>query len=101
MRPGNSWRAPTHADFLRVDLTKPVHATVPLVLVGKAEGVKLGGIMHQVIRILEIACTPDKIPAKVEIDVSQLGMNEALHVRDIKLLLYYQNRTAHIPPEVS
>src|SRR5437773_496998 len=29
----------THADFLRVDLTKPVHATVPLVLVGKAEGV--------------------------------------------------------------
>jgi large subunit ribosomal protein L25 len=75
----------THADFLRVDLTKPVHATVPIILVGKAEGVKLGGIMHQVIRSLEISCTPDKIPAKLEVDVSNLGMNEALHVSDLKL----------------
>jgi len=75
----------THADFIRVDLTKPVHATVPIVLTGKSEGVKLGGIMHQVIRILAITCTPDKIPAKLEIDVTNLGMNEALHVRDVKL----------------
>ena len=75
----------THADFIRVDLNKPVHATVPIVLVGKAEGVKLGGIMHQVIRILPISCTPDKIPVKLEVDVSSLGMNEAIHVSDLKL----------------
>jgi large subunit ribosomal protein L25 len=75
----------THADFIRVDLTKPVHATVPIVLTGKAEGVKLGGIMHQVIRTLAISCTPDKIPAKLEVDVSALGMNEAIHVSDLKL----------------
>jgi large subunit ribosomal protein L25 len=75
----------THADFIRVDLSKPVHATVPVVLVGKSEGVKLGGIMHQVIRILAIACTPDKIPTKLEVDVTALGMNEALHVSDLKL----------------
>jgi large subunit ribosomal protein L25 len=75
----------THADFIRVDLTKPVHATVPIMLVGKAEGVKLGGIMHQVIRILPISCTPDKIPVKLEVDVSALGMNEAIHVSDLKL----------------
>jgi large subunit ribosomal protein L25 len=75
----------THADFIRVDLTKPVHATVPVVLVGKAEGVKLGGLLHQVIRVLAIACTPDKIPAKLEVDVSNLGMNQAIHVRDVSL----------------
>ncbi|MDB4970335.1 MAG: rplY [Myxococcales bacterium] len=75
----------THADFVRVDLTKPVHATVPIVLVGKAEGVKLGGIMHQVIRVLPISCTPDKIPTKLEVDVTALGMNEAIHVSDLKL----------------
>jgi large subunit ribosomal protein L25 len=75
----------THADFIRVDLAKPVHATVPVVLVGKSEGVKLGGIMHQVIRTLAIACTPDKIPTKLEVDVTALGMNEALHVSDVKL----------------
>jgi large subunit ribosomal protein L25 len=75
----------THADFIRVDLTKPVHATVPIVLTGKAEGVKLGGIMHQVIRVLPISCTPDRIPVKLEIDVTALGMNEAIHVSDLKL----------------
>jgi len=75
----------THADFIRVDLNKPVHATVPIVLTGKAEGVKLGGIMHQVIRILPISCTPDKIPVKLEVDVTALGMNEAIHVSDLKL----------------
>jgi len=75
----------THADFIRVDLNKPVHATVPIVLTGKAEGVKLGGIMHQVIRVLPISCTPDKIPVKLEVDVSALGMNEAIHVSDLKL----------------
>jgi large subunit ribosomal protein L25 len=75
----------THADFIRVDLTKPVHATVPIVLTGKAEGVKLGGIMHQVIRVLPISCTPDKIPVKLEVDVTSLGMNEAIHVSDLKL----------------
>lgn len=75
----------THADFIRVDLTKPVRATVPIILTGKAEGVKLGGIMHQVIRVLEISCTPDKIPVKLEVDVSNLGMNEAIHVSDLKL----------------
>ena len=75
----------THADFIRVQLDKDVHAVVPIVLVGKAEGVKLGGIMHQVIHRLEIACTPDKIPVKLEIDVSHLNMGEAIHVSDLKL----------------
>jgi large subunit ribosomal protein L25 len=75
----------THADFIRVDLNKPVHATVPILLTGKAEGVKLGGIMHQVIRVLPISCTPDKIPVKLEVDVTSLGMNEAIHVSDLKL----------------
>jgi large subunit ribosomal protein L25 len=75
----------THADFIRVDLTKPVHATVPVVLVGKAEGVKLGGLLHQVIRVLAIACTPDKIPTKLEVDVSALNIGEAIHVSDLKL----------------
>ena len=75
----------THADFVRVDLTKDVHATVPVILVGKPEGVKLGGTLHQVIRQLEIACTPDKIPVKLEVNVDHLNMGEAIHVSDLKL----------------
>jgi large subunit ribosomal protein L25 len=75
----------THADFIRVQLDKDVHAVIPIVLTGKPEGVKLGGILHQVIHRLEIACTPDKIPVKLEIDVSHLNMGEAIHVSDLKL----------------
>jgi large subunit ribosomal protein L25 len=75
----------THADFIRVQLDKDVHAVVPVFLTGKSVGVKEGGIMHQVIHKLEIACTPDKIPVKLEIDVTNLDMNEALHVRDLQL----------------
>jgi len=75
----------THADFVRVDLTKEVKATVPVVLLGKAEGVKLGGTLHQVYRSIEVGATPDKIPTKIEINVDALGMGDALHVSDLKL----------------
>src|SRR5262249_25644984 len=74
-----------HADFIRVDVNKEVHATVPLILVGKAPGVVAGGLLNHVIRVLEIACLPHRIPIKVEVDVSKLEMGEAVHVRDLKL----------------
>jgi large subunit ribosomal protein L25 len=74
-----------HADFIRVSLDKEVHATVPIVLTGKAAGVVAGGILHQVTRILEIAALPDRIPVKLEVDVSALEMGEAIHVSDLKL----------------
>lgn len=74
-----------HADFIRVKLDADVRAIVPVILTGKAEGVKNGGILHQVIRQLEISCRPDKIPAKVEVDVTTLQLGYALHVRDLPL----------------
>jgi large subunit ribosomal protein L25 len=74
-----------HADFIRVSMDKDVHAVVPIVLIGKAAGLKDGGILHHNIRNLEIACTPDKIPAKIEVEVTALEMGEALHVSDLKL----------------
>jgi large subunit ribosomal protein L25 len=74
-----------HADFVVVDLTKEVHVTVPLVLTGKPEGVKDGGILHAVFRELSIASLPDAIPIKIEVDVSALKIGESVHVRDLKL----------------
>ena len=74
-----------HIDFVRVDPKKPVHATVPLAIVGKAKGVVDGGILHQTFHKLELSALPDKIPAKIELDVTNLGIGEALHVSDLKL----------------
>jgi large subunit ribosomal protein L25 len=72
-----------HADFVRVDLTKEIHVTVPLLLTGKAEGVKVGGILHQVFRMVDVACLPDRIPTKLEADVSALNIGDALKATDV------------------
>jgi large subunit ribosomal protein L25 len=75
----------THADFVRVKLDQDVHAEVPVVLIGKAPGVKEGGLMHHGIHRLEIACRPHLIPAKIEVDISGLNMGDAIHVGELKL----------------
>jgi large subunit ribosomal protein L25 len=75
----------THIDFVRVDPTKPVYAVVPLAIVGKAKGVVDGGILHQTFHKLELSALPDKIPAKIELDVTHLGIGDAFHVSDLKL----------------
>jgi large subunit ribosomal protein L25 len=72
-----------HADFVRVDLTKEIQVTVPLVLTGKAEGVKLGGILHQVFRMVDVACLPDRVPTKIEADISALNMGDALKAGEL------------------
>jgi large subunit ribosomal protein L25 len=72
-----------HADFVRVDLTKEITVTVPLILTGKPEGVKIGGILHQVFRMVDVACLPDRIPTKLEADVSALNIGDALKATDV------------------
>jgi large subunit ribosomal protein L25 len=74
-----------HVDFLRVDLNAEVNVEVPLVLTGKAIGTTNGGQLHQSMHVLPIAALPGSIPTKIEVDVTALGMGDALHVSDLKL----------------
>lgn len=74
-----------HADLLRVSTDKPVRAMVTLVTTGKSAGVTLGGSLHQVYRQVPVSCVPGKIPSKIEVDVTPLGLNQALHVSDVKM----------------
>ena len=77
---------PVHADFQRISLTKKVDARVPLVVVGVATGVKdFGGMLAIDLRELRIKALPTAIPQKLEVDVTKLGLHEALHVGDLKL----------------
>jgi large subunit ribosomal protein L25 len=78
-------RAILHADFLQVDLTKPVDVEVPFKLIGKSKGVVLGGILAQVFRTLPVRCVPEKIPALIELDVTELGLNESFKASQLKL----------------
>ena len=77
---------PVHADFQRISLTQKIDARVPLIIIGIATGVKdFGGMLAIDLRELRIKALPTKIPQKIEVDVSKLGLHEALHVGDLSL----------------
>jgi large subunit ribosomal protein L25 len=78
-------RAFLHADFKKIDLDKTVDVEVKLELIGKAAGVAAGGELHQVFRKLPVRCRPGLIPVKLVHDVTELALDGAAHVKDLKL----------------
>lgn len=74
-----------HVDFLRVRRSEKMIISVPLVLTGTAHGVKEGGVLSQPLTHIEISCLPTDVPENVTYDVSDLGVNESLHVKAIEL----------------
>jgi large subunit ribosomal protein L25 len=75
---------PLHADFYRVNMDRKIQVTVPVVLRGDARGVKQdGGVLDFVHREIEIEVLPANIPDSIEIDVTDLGIGDSVHVRDV------------------
>jgi len=73
-----------HADFKRLVKGEKIEATVPLRLVGEPIGVREeAGVLEQIIREIEIRCEPRDIPEHLDVDVSNLGVHDVLHVSDI------------------
>jgi large subunit ribosomal protein L25 len=73
-----------HADFYRVNMGRRIQVSVPVVIKGEARGVKVdGGIIDFVHREIEIESLPGEIPESIEVDVANLGLNEAIHGRDV------------------
>lgn len=75
----------THVDFVAVDLTQDVTVEVPLSFTGKAKGLTDGGTLHVVRHELVIRCKPADIPSQIEVDISNMGVGDVLHVSDLKL----------------
>jgi large subunit ribosomal protein L25 len=74
-----------HADFVQVKLDQPVDVEVPFFAIGKAKGLVKGGVLQVIFRWLPVRALPEKIPVKIEVDVSDLDMGEALHAGQIPL----------------
>lgn len=78
--------APIHVDFGEVSLTKKIRVTIPLLLHGEPEGVKVsGGILQQNLRQIEVDCLPMDIIEHFDVDVSALKLSQSLFVRDLAL----------------
>jgi large subunit ribosomal protein L25 len=74
-----------HADFLQVKLDQPVDVAVPFRATGKAKGLAAGGILQQIYRTLPVRSLPERIPAVIEVDVSELDVGDTLKASTIKL----------------
>lgn len=75
-----------HIDFYEVTKGEVLHTQVAVVLLNAhtAAGVKLGGLLEQVLHEVVIECLPKDIPEHIEIDVKGLGLNESLNVASIQ-----------------
>jgi large subunit ribosomal protein L25 len=73
-----------HADFRRLVVGQKIEVTVPLHLVGEPVGVReQQGYLEQIVREINIRCDPRDIPEMINVDVSNLGVHDALHISDI------------------
>ena len=72
-----------HVDFYEIALDRKLRVGVPVVTKGKSKGVELGGILQIVRREIELLCLPLDIPDSIELDITDLDIGDAIHVRDI------------------
>lgn len=78
-------RRTLHTDFYEVAMDEAVTVEVPVHLVGKPEGTKMGGILEQIRRVIQIQCLPGDIPKRIDVDVSSLEIGDSIHVQDIQV----------------
>jgi large subunit ribosomal protein L25 len=74
-----------HVDFYSVSRDRAVKTKVPFLATGRAAGVAAGGVLRVIYRHLPVIGAPDKIPAKIEVDVASLEMHQAIRVKDLPL----------------
>ena len=74
-----------HVDFQKVKEDEKISLEVAVRSSGEAQGVKLGGLLVQMLNSVTIKCRPAEIPEFLEIDVTDMEMNTNLFVKDITL----------------
>ena len=74
-----------HVDFYEVKSDTLLRARVSIQLKGNALGVREGGVLEFPLHEIEVECLPKDLPERIELDISTLGANQSIHVRDIPL----------------
>jgi len=74
-----------HVDFTRVAADERVTLTVPLEIRGIAPGIAAGGVLDQPLHSLHVECLAVSIPDRIRVNVNELQLDAAIHVRDLVL----------------
>ena len=73
-----------HADFYQLALDKRLTVTVPIQVKGEPRGVKTqGGLLDFVTREIQVETLPKDIPEHIEVDVTELMLNQSIRVKDL------------------
>lgn len=74
-----------HIDFNKIAMDELITLDVKLILKGKPKGVlEEGGVLDQYLKDVKISCLPANIPESIEVDVSELKLEQNLFIKDIK-----------------
>jgi large subunit ribosomal protein L25 len=75
-----------HVDFQALVAGEKVTVSIPIVLNGIPEGVRLeGGVLDQTLREIEIEVDPSNIPDHLEYDVTNMVIGDSVHISDLKV----------------
>jgi large subunit ribosomal protein L25 len=74
-----------HIDFLQVSMERVVQVEVPIHLTGEPVGVVKGGVVEQHLRTAMVETLPDRIPERIDIDISALDIGDSIHIQEISL----------------
>lgn len=79
--------AVTHLDFEELVEDHKINVKVPIECIGQAEcvGIKLGGVLRQVIRHVRVRCLPKDIPSYFDLDVRELGIKQSKRLSDLQI----------------
>lgn len=75
-----------HADLRRFARGEKIEMTVPIHLIGEPEALKEeGAVMTQALREIKVLCEPANTPDSIDVDVTGLTVDHAVHVSDLKV----------------
>src|SRR5690606_16944828 len=86
-----------HVDFERVNREELIETEVTIELRGEAVGVAEGGRLQQIIHELPVKCPAGQIPGAIRVDVTEMKIGDAVHIRDLDLP---QGVVAQLEPDV-
>lgn len=77
----------THLDFEELVKDHKINAKVPIECIGQADciGIKLGGVLRQVIRHVRVRCLPKDLPSYFELDIRELGIKQTKRLADLQI----------------
>lgn len=73
-----------HIDFVKVEEGHQIKVEIPLHTKGVSSGVKAGGRLVQSVRKIKVKTDPSKLVDELFVDISGLGLGDAIRVRDIE-----------------